>query len=141
MANTAESTLDQLDRIFAEGTVVASQPYETYADRMAAKPSNNLVCADGFTLSAVAGYGAYCSPRPHSPWGTDGVTEDYEGPYFAVEVGFPSAQPEPWDQWSEWCESPDSPTDTVYGYVPAEAVRALVALHGGLSSITTTEVK
>lgn len=81
--------------------------------------SNHLRCADGFTLSVIAGAGAYATPR-------DGL-----GPYVAVEVGFPSGRPEPWSEWEGYAESPDDPTDTVYGFVPVEMVEALLALHGG----------
>lgn len=90
------------------------------------KPSNKIVCVDGFTVSVIAGAGAYCTPRP----GFD-APDDYEGPYVSAEVGFPSARPEPWEAWSEYCESPDAPTETVYGWVPFSVIQALIALHGG----------
>lgn len=61
----------------------------------------------------------------------------YPGPYTHVEVGFPSEVPEPWEIWSEFVEDPESPTSTVYAYVPVEDVRALVELHGG--EVTTEE--
>lgn len=119
---------DQLERIIAEGTFRALSSMENWKT---GKPSNHLVCTDGFKLSVVAGDGTYCSPRP-SDYGFGDVPGTYEGPYTAVEVGFPSARPEPWDQWSEWCENPEDPTATVYNYVPVDAVRALIAHHGGL---------
>jgi hypothetical protein len=80
---------------------------------------NIVRCVDGFKLSVVSGEATYCSPR------------NDEGPYEEVEVGFPSELPEPWSKWITYCESPESPTKTVYGYVPVDMVRALVALHGG----------
>lgn len=83
--------------------------------------SNMVRCADGFHMSVIAGGGAYTIPR------------DCEGPYDAVEVGFPSARPEPWAVWERYCESPEAPTDTVYGFVPVAMVRDLVELHGGES--------
>ena len=97
---------------------------------------NRITCADGFTLSVIAGPGAYCSPRPalldSLP---DGLVSDapknYPGPYTAVEVGFPSKRPEPWGEWSQRAEDEESPTATVYGYVPVEMVRALIENHGG----------
>jgi len=92
--------------------------------------SDTINCADGFRVSVIAGVGCYCTPRPGLEW-NGGVAEDYSGPYTEVEVGFPSARPEPWDQWREWSEDPDNPTGAVYAYVPVAAVRALVALHGG----------
>jgi hypothetical protein len=116
-----------LEKIIAEGNRPAYTPFETYDARLEASASNNIVCADGFTLSVIAGAGTYCSPRPDLIEDMEGFT----GPFTAVEVGFPSDRPEPWSEWEEWCESPENPTSTVYGQVPVAAVRALVALHGG----------
>jgi len=97
---------------------------------------NRITCADGFTISVIAGPGTYCTPRPALLDGLpDGLVsnapKDYPGPYAAVEVGYPSVRPEPWDEWSERCEDEERPTDTVYGYVPVEMVRALIESHGG----------
>lgn len=97
----------QLERIIAEG-----------ADTSAG--DNWIKCADGFRLSVVAGSYGYCAPRGAAA-----------GPYTKVEVGFPSERPEPWEQWSKFAEQAKSPTETVYGYVPVDMVRALVELHGG----------
>ena len=114
---------------------------------------NNLTCKDGFTLSVIAGEGAYCSPRPNR-YGLKSdahtVTSDYSGPYTAVEVGYPSERPEPWecsawhdghdrhkdhpvcDGWGRYAEVPGSYGESsVYGWMPVEMVRALVASHGG----------
>lgn len=112
----------QLERIIAEGTTRAVRTI----DRRRGKPSSKITCADGFSLSVVAGEGTYCHPRP-------GMTAEdcFEGPYEEVEVGFPSERPQPWADWVEYCESPSDPTDTVYAYVPVALVRALVDLHGG----------
>lgn len=92
-----------------------------------------VFCADGFVMSAIANWSAYCTPRPNYPkWlGGAGHGVDYSGPYTHVEVGFPSTRPEPWDEWEAYCEDPESPTDTVYAYVPVGMVRDLVELHGG----------
>lgn len=97
---------------------------------------NRITCADGFTLSVIAGPGTYCSPRPALLQGLpDGLVSDapsdFPGPYTAVEVGFPSARPEPWDEWVQRAEDDEHPTGTVYGYVPVEMVRALIESHGG----------
>ena len=99
---------------------------------------NRITCADGFSLSVIAGPGNYCSPRPallpNLPADlANDAPADYPGPYTAVEVGFPSARPEPWADWLEYVEDPDDPTATVYGYVPVETVQALIELHGGES--------
>ena len=113
-------------------------------------PDGHITCADGFRLSVIAGGGTYCSPRPapcysigaehHTLSGGFGSDVDctYSGPYYAVEVGFPSERPEPWGDddddprsWRTYAETADDPTGTVYGRVPVEMLRALVAAHGG----------
>lgn len=81
--------------------------------------SNTLKCADGFTMSVIAGGGAYAIPREGG------------GPYAAVEVGYPSGRPEPWSEWEEYAERADDPTATVYGFVPVAMVEALIEAHGG----------
>lgn len=75
-----------------------------------------IVCKDGFSLSVQATHGAYCQPR------------DNQGPWYEVEVGFPSAAP---DLLMSYAEQPEKPTDTVYGYVPIELVEQLIEQHGG----------
>lgn len=75
-----------------------------------------IECADGFSLSVQANSGAYCSPRSNM------------GPWREVEVGFPSAPPE---YIMERAEDPDTPTETVYSYVPVYLVEQLIHLHGG----------
>lgn len=119
----------QLERIIAEGTRAGFRPdesTESYRARRGAKPSNKITCADGFHLSVIAGSGMYCSPWP----GMD-VPDEYEGPFTAVEVGYPSKRPEPWSDWEQFCDGAEDPTGTVYGFVPVETVRALVERHGG----------
>lgn len=75
-------------------------------------------CQDGTTLSVQASEGHYCQPRSN------------EGPYTAVEVGYPTADP-----GAEWLEHKDNPSSgdfkDVYAYVPVEKVRAFIAAHGG----------
>jgi hypothetical protein len=92
---------------------------------------SKIRCADGFRLSVIAGEGTYCTPRPDRYGILGDAPADYPGPYTHVEVGYPSAKPEPWDRWKEYVEDPTAPTETVYGYVPVELVRELVAAHGG----------
>lgn len=96
--------------------------------KRAAMPSKQIRCADGFTMSVIAGCGTYCTPRPD--WFND-VPADYAGPYTEVEVGYPSERPEPWEVWSEYAEVAFAPTETIYSFVPVELVRQLVAAHGG----------
>ena len=88
---------------------------------------NWIRCADGFKVSVIAHWGAYCAPRP----GFGEVPRDYPGPYTAVEVGYPSERPEPWAEWAKYVEDAESPTETVYAYVPVELVRDLIVAHGG----------
>lgn len=107
-------------------------------------PPSVITCTDGFTMSVIAGGGTYCTPRPGlcscalggpEPEHRDflGDTDHaYSGPYTHVEVGFPSQRPEPWDDvWVGYAEDPEHPKKTVYGYVPVEVVRDLIASHGG----------
>ena len=78
-----------------------------------------IKCADGFTMSVQASKGSYCSPR------------DDSGPYDSVEVGFPSS----YDYYlHQYAEDPDKPTDTVYGWVPADTVMMCIDAHGGMVS-------
>lgn len=78
--------------------------------------SKRITCVDGFSLSVQATHGAYCRPR------------DNIGPWYQVEVGFPSAKP---DLIFDYAEDQDNPTQTVYGYVPIGMVQQLIDLHGG----------
>ena len=61
---------------------------------------------------------AYCSPR------------DNYGPYYQVELGYPSDAPN--DETMQHCDDPENPTDTIYPYVPVEVVDRLIAEHGGI---------
>lgn len=84
------------------------------------EPSPRIGCRDGFSLSVQASSSTYCSPRRN------------QGPWFEVEVGFPSATPE---LIMQYCEDKSRPTDTVYGYVPIELVEQLIAMHGGSEAL------
>lgn len=77
-----------------------------------------LYLADGASLSVQAGRHSYCSPR------------DNHGPYQTVEVGFPSHVPP--ETWKEYAEDWDSPTNTVYGYIPLVLVMLFIGAHGGI---------
>ena len=78
-----------------------------------------IKCADGFSMSVQASRGSYCSPRNDS------------GPYDSVEVGFPSS----YDYYlHQYAEDPEKPTDTVYGWVPADTVMMCIDAHGGMVS-------
>lgn len=80
---------------------------------------------DGREVSVIAGWHAYCAPRPI--WDED-IVQDFPGPYTHVEVGMWS-RPQPWDQWEQYCEDDEQPPDgqlRVFGYVPVDLVRELV---------------
>lgn len=78
-----------------------------------------IECVDGFTMSVQADKGKYCDPKTDS------------GPYLSAEVGFPShydihLQP--------FAEDPSSPTETIYGWVPAHIIRMVIDSHGGMTA-------
>lgn len=105
------------DRIIdaLQSHLMAVQTYETPwgIRRDIAK---RIVCADGFNMSVQVGSGMYCAPREET------------GPWYQVEVGYPSDRVE---ALMDWAEEPDKPTETVYGYVPIEVVAQVIADHGG----------
>lgn len=75
-----------------------------------------IMCADGFTMSVQAGPGLYSCPRAVA----DSYTE--------VEVGFPSGEEPLLLRFMEGT----NPTETVYPYVPAEIILAVINKHGGM---------
>ena len=79
-----------------------------------------IVCADGFDLSVQASEFHYCSPR------------DNDGPYTAVEVGFPSAEEELLLPHME--SAGGDPTENVYPWTPVGVVYAVIEKHGGMVS-------
>jgi len=76
------------------------------------------VCRDGFSMSVQAHDGAYCEPRA-----------DNAERYTSVEIGYPN-DVEPF--LLEYAEDRDSPTNTVYPYVPSDIVRHVIDKHGGM---------
>jgi hypothetical protein len=107
---------DRLDHIAAHGT---------------GRLPRRIRLTDDAVISVQAGPGAYCTPRP-APYGLGDAPEDYAGPYTALEVFVvePLTAPESWAEYTADYES--DPTDRrLFGYVPVELVRALVAEHGG----------
>ena len=96
-----------------------------------------VVCADGYTISIQAGNGcedkrypalsesvSYCTPRKVG-----------EGPFSAVELGFPSEHDSLIEYYREGNGFNDDPqTGCVFPYVPAEVVVELLKKHGGLVS-------
>ena len=89
---------------------VAGYEIKEHADR--------VKCADGVTLSVQASEYHYCTPRTN------------HGPYYRVEVGFPSIKPP--DSWARYADYGDvvwdeaEGTDIVYGYIPVELVREFI---------------
>jgi hypothetical protein len=67
-----------------------------------------ITCTDGFNISVQAHSGSYCQ-------------RNTEGDLLTVECGFPT----------ELCGTDDY-TETVYGFVPVEVVRAELDAHGGI---------
>jgi hypothetical protein len=82
--------------------------------------NEKVVCSDGFTMSVQANEYAYCEPR---------YTGAYQ--YETVEIGYPSQREE---LLMEYAERSTEPTDTVYAYVPAALVYAVIVKHGGMVS-------
>ena len=83
------------------------------------RPIPQVVCADGTKLSVQASDGHYCEPRSN------------KGPYWSVEVGFPSVAIETFMDYIEDSES--DPTDSVYGWVPIYVVAQAILDHGGFA--------
>ena len=77
-------------------------------------------CADGTTLSVQASDGHYCKPR-----------HNY-GPYYELEVGYPSAEPpQSWRTYFDGDWESDDHKESVYGYVPVEEIACFIRSHGG----------
>lgn len=80
-----------------------------------------VVCADGLRMSIQAHRGGYCNPR------------DSRGPWNEFEVGFPS---EKVDEIMQWQDGDGDPTQSVYSYVPADAIAQAIINHGGLATVS-----
>jgi hypothetical protein len=79
-----------------------------------------LRCADGFAISVQGSQYHYCSPR-----------EDAQPFYSTLELGYPS-EVEP--LLLQYADEEDSPTQTVYGYVPSDLAAEVITKHGGLKN-------
>lgn len=77
-----------------------------------------IECKDGFKMSVQAGEWHYCDPQ-----------EKNASFYTSFEVGFPSEVEE---TLMEYADSPEDPTGSVYGHVPAAVIEAIIAKHGGV---------
>lgn len=90
-------------------------------------PDSWITCADGYTLSVIAGCATYCKPRPALTAGPFldlmfDVPVGYPGPYTHVEVMTGGDQPAGWEQYD---------AVGVYGFVPVGLVQQLIDAHGG----------
>lgn len=74
----------------------------------------SFVCVDGYEMSVQASAGHYC--RPRQDWPANGWSH--------VEVMADINDPR-WKQYE---------AGGVYGYVPLELVRELIAAHGGIAT-------
>ena len=101
--------------------------FETTGDHYYQK-ANRLQCADGYSISCQAGSFNYCAPR-ESFFNPDIDQGNFFDEYTAFELGFPNQGDE---LLTPYAEDPDSPCDTVYGYVPKAIIVALIQKHGGL---------
>ena len=107
---------------------VLNSKVQSPLERMDRRDSNRrdavvseVTCVDGTTISVQASETHYCVPRSN------------DGGWTHVDVGYPSVRPP--DSWAEYAEEWDTPTETVYGYVPIELVREYIELHGGENEI------
>ena len=79
----------------------------------------HILCKDGLKLSVQASDTHYCRPRRN------------KGPYYEVEIGFPSEKIE---ELMEYAEDAKNPTGTVYGNVPVDVVDSIIEAHGGIKA-------
>lgn len=73
-----------------------------------------IECADGTSLSVQASASHYCDPR------------DNDGPWDALEVGYPSAPPP-----ASWDVHQDGAGSSIYACVPVRLIQEFIAAHGG----------
>jgi len=82
-----------------------------------------LVCRDGLELSIQASSYHYCTPKTH------------EGPWTAMELGFPSKSVPELRQWREDLgdDSPDE--ECIFGWVPVDMLLKTIEKHGGCAQL------
>jgi len=86
-------------------------------------PADRVICNDGFSMSVQGHSFSYCRPR------VDGLSD-----YSSFEIGFPSADE---DLITSLAEDQTRLTNTVYGYVDADIVLAVINKHGGFAQEKT----
>ena len=82
--------------------------------------TSRVKCDDGFSISIQASKSHYSSPRE--------TFRDVQQ-YSEFELGYPSFAD---DTLLEYAEDADTPTATVYGYVPRDVIERVIASHGGI---------
>jgi hypothetical protein len=117
---------DGLSVIFAYGNRWDTSSWER---RIFGRMGNSeVVCADGYVLSVIAGHKTFCKPQPGTAYpGCDpavAAPEDYRAPYTHVEILGRAEKRFPFD--------PEFDGDP-WGYVPVQLVRDLVDVHGGFA--------
>lgn len=109
--------------------------YNNCRDENVPTTRTRIILADGESVSVQANEYAYCHPRSNLSWVDLGY---YDIPYYEYEVGFPSFVDV---VWMEYAQQPEKPTDTVYGYVPADVVQKVLDAHGGIDVEATLAFK
>lgn len=90
----------------------------TFSDNPLRYIRPRIFCIDGFHMSVQGSMGAYSSPRQ--------MTDKYS----SLEIGFPSHEE---SLIMEYAETVETPTDTVYAYVPVDVVQSVIEKHGGIN--------
>jgi len=80
--------------------------------------AEDLVCADGFSMSVQASEGHYCTPK-----------RNFAPCYSHFEVGYPSKYQ---SELTRYKQGRGKATESVYAYVPVEVLESLVYKHGGV---------
>jgi hypothetical protein len=114
----------KIDKIFFD-EIFSVQPNKLEGTTYCHKPTTKqILCKNGVKLSVQVGEGLYCSPRNN------------EGPYYDVEVGFPSIDPpETWGKYFDGDWENGDKTESVYGYIPIGLVIDFINENGGINLI------
>lgn len=114
-----ETVMAELQRRLSPDGRRKSEHEDPYERHLSHVPQ--VECVDGLKMSVQASAYHYCSPR------------DSEGPWYNVEVGFPTREVA---EIAGFAEDPSRPTDTVYGYVPLEKVAEAIVNAGGFAEVS-----
>tara|TARA_R110000824_G_scaffold169965_7_gene347161 strand:+ start:2688 stop:3089 length:402 start_codon:yes stop_codon:yes gene_type:complete len=97
-------------------------------DNVALVTRPTLVCNDGFTMSVQASSAHMCTPKQSfKPDLKHGSKR-----YYRVEVGFPSENIPEFLDYLDWPVEEVDSTNSIYAYVPVEAVEEVIVKHGGI---------